>query len=68
MWIPQIGEDAGRIWQTLNEHGPSNLSNLKKITAMDDKRLFLALGWLAREDKVWFEQQPGQILVGLTGR
>jgi len=65
MWIPKIGENAGKVWKALHEKGPQNLSALKKATKLDDRHLYLALGWLAREDKVDFKQDKNQILVQL---
>ncbi len=65
MWLPKIGENAGKVWRALNDKGPLNLSALKKATKLDDRQLYLALGWLAREDKVDFRQDKNQILVSL---
>ncbi len=65
MWLPKIGENAGRIWKTLHDKGPMNLSTLKKNAKLDDRQLYLALGWLAREDKVVFRREKTQILVSL---
>jgi hypothetical protein len=60
-----IGENAGKIWLTLNEKGEMNISNIKKVTKLDDKNLYLALGWLAREGKLNFIQKGKQIFVKL---
>lgn len=48
----KIGIDAVKIWQILNEKGNIKIADLKKSTKMDIKNIFLALGWLARENKV----------------
>jgi hypothetical protein len=50
----KIGTDAGIIWQFLNEKGDMKISELKKTTKMDIKDIYLALGWLARENKIHF--------------
>jgi hypothetical protein len=52
MWKERIGEDAGTLWRLLSEQGPLSLLRLKKLTLLDEQRVLLALGWLAREDKV----------------
>jgi hypothetical protein len=52
MLIPQVGETAGHIWHTLDEEGPLRLSALKKQIDAPDLVFFMALGWLAREDKL----------------
>jgi len=47
-----IGETAGAIWHALAEKGPLTIARLvKEIDAPRDVVL-LALGWLAREDKI----------------
>lgn len=63
MWKPIIGENAGIIWRILSEKGEVPLSELKKTTKLDDMNLFLALGWLAREEKVGFDQDNQRISV-----
>lgn len=48
-----VGTLAGAIWNALNENGAMNTKDLKKAAKIKtDKDLFLALGWLLREDKV----------------
>jgi hypothetical protein len=65
MWIPKIGENAGKVWKALNDKGPLNLSALKKATKLDDRQLYLALGWLSREDKVGIQRVKNIISVSL---
>jgi hypothetical protein len=62
---PIIGENAGKVWHALQQKGSLNITALKKNTKLDDKSLHLALGWLAREGKVQFEQKQRQLLVEL---
>ena len=50
--IQPIGETAGKVWQALNEKEALSVAQLKKAAGTDEKSLWLALGWLAREDKV----------------
>lgn len=48
-----VGTLAGAVWTALNENGALNTKDLKKAAKVKtDKDLFLALGWLLREDKV----------------
>ncbi len=65
MWTAIIGQNAGAIWKALNAKGTQNLSSLKKLAKLDDKQLYLSLGWLAREGKVKFTPNKAQTLVGL---
>ena len=52
MMIQKIGETPGRIWQVLDETGALRLSALKKRVDVPQAILYMALGWLAREDKL----------------
>lgn len=52
MLIHQVGETAGQIWHALQQKGPLGLSALKKQLGAPDFILSMALGWLAREDKI----------------
>lgn len=47
----KIGENAGAIWNAL-QNGALTMKALKKATKLKNDELFLALGWLAREDKL----------------
>lgn len=59
----KIGTDAGKIWQFLNEKGNVKIIDLKKATKMDIKDIYLALGWLAREDKILFFEIEKELAV-----
>jgi hypothetical protein len=50
----KIGENAGQIWQQLNEKGEMQVKELLKISAIEETEFNRSLGWLAREDKVGF--------------
>ena len=50
--VQVIGETAGKVWNVLDEKDTVSIAQLKKATGADEKSLWLALGWLAREDKV----------------
>jgi hypothetical protein len=65
MWQPLIGEYAGRVWQALKEKSPQNPAALVKATSLKEQWLYLALGWLAREDKVAFEVKGKIVMVSL---
>jgi winged helix-turn-helix protein DUF2582 len=47
-----VGETAGKIWQALSNDGPQTVTQLKKKVNGSSEVVNLALGWLAREDKV----------------
>ena len=50
--IVKFGEDAGKIWQTLYEHGYLDEGKLLEITKLTDREFHAGMGWLAIEDKI----------------
>ncbi len=64
MSTAKIGENAGLIWNAL-QGGALTTDALKKATKLKVADLNLALGWLAREDKVYFEENENETIVGL---
>ena len=65
MLIDKIGINAGLVWKAL-EQGEIEIKNLKKATKLTEKDLNLALGWLAREGKVNFNEVDKDIFVSLV--
>ena len=60
------GANAGKIWEALNEKGQLSGKELKKVAKIKtDKELYLALGWLLREDKLTVAEAEKDILVSL---
>ena len=47
-----IGNNAGRIWEVLQEEGPQVRSKIIDMTNMPEEDFFGAIGWLARENKI----------------
>lgn len=56
-----IGENAGRLWNILNETGEMTISQLMSSLAIDERSLFSAIGWLAREGKIYGREQDGEL-------
>ncbi|MDR0994666.1 MAG: winged helix-turn-helix domain-containing protein [Tannerella sp.] len=64
--IECIGTNAGLVWNTLNESGRLNVKDLKKATKIKaEKDVYAALGWLAKEGKVRFEEKGIDLFVSL---
>lgn len=61
-----IGENAGKIWNALDEKPESSTFDLMKTTKIKAKDFYLALGWLAKENKVIFEEDNGDLKICLT--
>jgi predicted transcriptional regulator len=62
----KIGGDAGRLWSVLNENGSKTVKEIKKLTKLTDKEIYAAIGWLAREEKLVFEEQEGDMQMSLV--
>jgi hypothetical protein len=50
--INEFGQNAGKVWQLLNEKGPLSETKLINFSVLKEWQLHTALGWLAREDKI----------------
>ena len=63
-----IGAWAGLVWNALNEADVLGMKQLKKITKLKEKEVCAALGWLARENKVEFDESDDdkEVLVRLV--
>lgn len=51
--VEDFGRNAGKIWETLNSHGSLTQTNLIKKTKLKDDEFYAAVGWLARENKIY---------------
>ena len=62
----KVGTLAGAVWTALNENGVMTAKDLKKaVKAKTEKELFLAIGWLLREDKLNVEEDEKNINLSL---
>jgi hypothetical protein len=50
--IEEFGQNAGKVWQALNEKGPLSETKLINTTFLSEHQLRTAVGWLARENKI----------------
>lgn len=49
----KIGFDAGKIWTVLSQQQTDiDISSLARLTRIDVKDVYSAIGWLARENKI----------------
>ena len=60
-----IGDNAGVIWCLLEKYGAMSIHEIEKYTLMQQSNTFLALGWLARENKINFFEKEGVLYVEL---
>lgn len=62
----KAGVLAGQIWEALNGTEGMTQKNLKKAAKIRaDKDLFLAIGWLLREDKIETSEVKEELFVKL---
>lgn len=52
----KIGTDAGLVWEALKKSNKTlDVKALKKVTGIKtEKEVYMAIGWLAKEDKLNF--------------
>ena len=61
----EIGATAGVVWKQLSENGPMDLAKLVKAVGEPRDAVMQAIGWLAREDKLSFEDNGRKRMIGL---
>lgn len=62
--VDRFGLNAGKVWETLNKHGPLTQTELMKKTKLTKEEFFTAIGWLARENKV--REENSTFMLGET--
>ena len=63
--IEQIGATAGDVWQVLFEQGSMSMAKLINAVGQPRNTVMLALGWLAREDKISIEEDGRARIISL---
>jgi|HubBroStandDraft_6_1064221.scaffolds.fasta_scaffold4901224_1 hypothetical protein len=61
----EIGTAAGAMWQALHAKGEMTLAKLKKEIGGESPIFECAIGWLAREDKVFLVREKKSYRVHL---
>jgi hypothetical protein len=49
---PEIGANAGKIWNVMNVWGEVDIHTIKRLAEINEKEIYSAIGWLARENKI----------------
>ena len=63
METAKIGLNAGLVWRQLNENGSFPIQELARKLDLGAEDTALAIGWLARENKVYLERKNGVLYV-----
>ena len=53
----EIGTHAGRIWRILDIWGEADIETIKRLSDLDENQVHLAIGWLAKEDKIKLDEK-----------
>lgn len=61
----EIGLYAGRVWRLLIDNSRWTYTELKRGSGLNDSELGAALGWLAHENKIEFDQDGDGIYVSM---
>ena len=64
--LTRIGETAGLVWRTLSKNGPMTMAKLVKGMGESRDTVMLALGWLARENKIDIKEDGRSRVVSLS--
>lgn len=61
----RIGSNAGKVWRILNEKGELSMFALCHELGLTFEDLALAIGWLARENKILLRKREGMLFVSI---
>lgn len=58
-----IGENAGKVWHALEEVQEMTIAQLTAKLDLPDYSIYAAIGWLAREGKIFYRHTDEGIVV-----
>ena len=59
----RIGLNAGKVWRILNEKGELSVFELCRELGLTFEEVAVAIGWLARENKISFREKDNMLFV-----
>ena len=57
---------SGELWHELGARGETSVYDLARTLGQDEELVTLALGWLAREDKIQFSERRNEVVFSLV--
>ena len=63
--LENIGSIAGAVWHYLEGNDKVSVTKLAREIGEKERAVLMALGWLAREDKLDFEKRGNGIYITL---
>lgn len=64
MYKTEVGTHAGIIWHALNEAKEITIKELSDMVGLSIEDTAMAVGWLARENKIFISAEDGVIRLG----
>ncbi len=61
----RIGSNAGKVWRILNEKGELSMFALCHELGLTFEDVALAIGWLARENKILLRKREGMLFASI---
>ena len=61
-----IGVNAGRVWRYLKDRGEADINKMCLDLGQSFDNISLAVGWLARENKVIIRRKDGALLISIN--
>ena len=62
----RIGLNAGKVWRILNEKGELSMFELCRELGLTFEEVAVAIGWLARENKISFREKDNMLFVKIA--
>jgi hypothetical protein len=59
----EIGHTAGKIWHLLDDEGELFVTEIRDKLNIEEPLLYLALGWLCRENKIHCSEKEGKLIL-----
>lgn len=63
MYEQDIKINADVIWSVLSTNGSMTIGELEELTGFNEKFIFMALGWLAKDKKICFIEKNELLFV-----
>lgn len=60
-----VGEIAGQVWHALENRRAISVQDLSRILSQNVIDVAMAIGWLAREDKIYLQTKDNITFVSL---
>lgn len=63
MYMQDIKTNAVLIYMLVTSNGALSILKIKELTGYDEEFIFMALGWLAKDNRIKFSKNKGLLCV-----